>query len=101
MSDSKREALERELQASIGQVAWSDLRRHLVRDGIILVAPELALLEAAVKIAENDQARVAEWIGDGLLTKPNANQLEHWEKNLNLPFLSVVVHPFVLIQILN
>jgi hypothetical protein len=101
VSASKHEALEKELRASIGQVTWADLRRHLVRDGIIIVAPELALLEAAVKIAENDQSKVAEWIQDGLLTKPNASQLEHWEKNLDLPFLSVVVQPFVLIQILN
>jgi hypothetical protein len=101
MSNSRNETLKKELNDSIGQVTWGDLRKHLVRDVIIIVDSSLGLLEAALKIAENDQGQVETWIQDGILTKPNAQQLEHWEKNLSLPFLSVVVQPFILIQVLN
>jgi hypothetical protein len=101
MSDSRSDALRKELNKSIGQVTWSDLRKHMVRDVIIIVDSSLSLLEAALKVAENDQAQVSTWIQDGILTKPNPQQLEHWEKNLSLPFLSVVVQPFILIQVLN
>ena len=101
MSDSRKENLKKELNDSIGQVTWNDLRKHLVRDVLIIVDSSLGLLDAALKVAENDQTQVATWIQDGMLTKPNAQQLEHWEKNLSLPFLSVVVQPFILIQVLN
>lgn len=101
MSTDHKDRVHKELKESIGQVTWADLRKHLVRDVIILVDPGIALLEAAIKVAENDQDQVSRWIADGLLTKPNSQQLEHWEKNLTVPFLSVVVQPFVLAQILN
>ena len=93
--------VKQELKAAIGQVTWGDLRKHLVRDVIIIVDSSIDLLDAALKVSKNDQTRVSGWITDGLLTKPNARQLEHWEKNLSLPFLSVVVQPFILVQVLN
>jgi len=101
MSSDKSAALKKELNESIGPVTWADLRKHLARDVIIIVAPETAILDAGMAIAENNQDQVTTWIQDGVLTKPNTQQLEHWEKNLNLPFLSLVVQPFILIQLLN
>ena len=99
MADSRRETLAKELKESMGEVTWADLRRHLARDVIIVVAPDLEILEAAIKIAENDQDQVDSWIKKGLLDKPGASQIEYWEKHLKLPFLMVVVQPFILIQI--
>ena len=101
MATEKTDKLREELQASIGPVAWGDLRKHLARDVIIIVAPETPLLEVALAIAKNDQDQVTTWIKDGVLTKPNTHQLEHWEKNFDFPFLSVVVQPFILVQVLN
>ncbi|NDF14917.1 DUF2288 family protein [bacterium] len=96
-----RELIEQELQKSIDRTTWADLRTHLVRDVIILVSPELPLLEAALGTATDDEAQVAAWIRSGLLKKPSHDQLEAWEKDLDRPFLMVVVQPFILIQILN
>ena len=101
MTTQPTDKLHEELKASIGPVAWGDLRKHLARDVIIIVAPETALLDAALAIAKNDQDQVTTWIKDGILTKPNTHQLEHWEKNFDFPFLSVVVQPFILAQVLN
>jgi hypothetical protein len=95
------EALRKELESTLGPVKWEDLRKHMARDVIILVSEQLHILDAAVKVAENDQYQVAAWIADGILTKPNAQQLALWETNLELPFLSIVVQPFILIQLLN
>jgi hypothetical protein len=93
--------LREELSQAIGPVAWGDLRKHLARDVIIIVAPETPLLDAALAVAENNQDQVGSWIKDGVLTKPNALQIEHWERNFDFPFLSVVVQPFILVQVLN
>ncbi len=101
MTTEKTDKLREELGAAIGPVIWGDLRKHLARDVIIIVAPETPLLEAAMAIAENNQEKVTLWIKDGVLTKPNTHQLGHWEKNFDIPFLSVVVQPFILIQVLN
>ena len=101
MTHEPKKTLREELNESTGPVTWGDLRKHLARDVIIIVAAELPLLDAAVAVAENNQEQVATWIKDGVLTKPNTHQLDHWEKNFDYPFLSVVVQPFILIQILN
>jgi hypothetical protein len=104
MSDHQRPPralIQKELEKSIDRTTWADLRKHLVRDVIILVSPELPLLEAAMGAATNDEAQVAAWIQSGLLRKPSQEQLEAWEKTFDLPFLMVVVQPFILIQVLN
>ena len=101
MPTDKTDKLQEELKAAIGPVTWGDLRKHLARDVIIIVASETPILEAALALAENNQDQVTTWIKDGILTKPNTHQLEHWEKNFDFPFLSVVVQPFILVQVLN
>jgi hypothetical protein len=95
------EIVRKELEKSIDRTTWTDLRKHLVRDVIILVSPELPLLDAALAAALNDEAQVAAWIASGLLKKPSAEQLMTWEKNMDHPFLMVVVQPFILIQMMN
>ncbi len=94
-------SLRKELEKSIDRTTWADLRGHLVRDVIILVSPELPLLDAALAAALNDEAQVKAWIASGLLKKPTAEQLALWEKNFDHPFLMVVVQPFILIQMMN
>lgn len=89
-----RESFKRDL----GDVCWRELRIHLQRDSIILVASELDLIETAVAVAEDDKAQVEQWISSGQIGKPEKDSLDHWESELDTPFQMLIVQPFILIQ---
>lgn len=94
MTDNLREKLKSELQ----QVEWSALRPHMNRDVIILVSPELDLVDVGERIAVDDKTQIAEWIDSGLLSKPTLAELETWEKQMDRKFLFLIVSPYVLTQ---
>jgi hypothetical protein len=82
----------------LGEVRWRELRIHLQRDSIIWVAPELDLIETAVAVAEDDKAKVEQWISSGLIGKPENDSLDQWEGELDTTFRMLIVQPFILIQ---
>ncbi|XXX79882.1 DUF2288 family protein [Sorangium sp. So ce134] len=87
-----------QLAKTLGEVFWTDLRAHAVRDGVILVADDLDLLDVGEAVAANDAAKVQAWIAAGKLTKPTAEDLTRWPLQVDLRFLSLVVAPFVLVR---
>ena len=87
-----------ELRATVGVVLWSDLQAHAKRDAIIVVSAGLDVVEAGAALAENDAARVEQWIREGLLGKPTAADLERWPIDRTARFDSLIVAPFVLIR---
>ncbi len=88
-------------KSDLAEVTWKDLRIHLQRDAIIIVADELDLIDVASVVAADDKVRVAGWIGDQLLVKPTAEQLEAWESELEKPFRMLIVQPYILVQMVN
>ncbi len=91
-------SLRDELEASLGPVRLSDLRAHLARDGVIVVAPSLDLLEVGEALARDDKATVGRWIESGELTKPSLATIEAWSKVDGDAWTALVVQPFVLVQ---
>ena len=89
-----RESFKRDL----AEVSWKELRVHLLRDALILVAAGLELIEAAVAVADDDKDRVADWIATGRIGKPTADQLKLWESEPEKLFRMLIVQPFILIQ---
>ena len=87
-----------ELRATLGVVLWSDLQAHVLRDGVIVVGAALELVDAGAALAENDAARVQQWIEAGLLSKPTAADLERWSIDRAARFDALIVAPYVLIR---
>jgi hypothetical protein len=90
--------LRTKLQEELDTAAWRDLRTQLRRDSLILVAPQLDLVEVAWCVARDRSAAVADWIASGQLRKPDREELAAWERQLGLPFRVLIVAPYVLIQ---
>ena len=88
-------------QQDLAAVAWRELRIHLQRDAIIVVGPSLDLIDTAVAVADDDTNRVQEWMTDGLIGKPEKEQLEVWEADLDRSFQMLIVQPYILIQSVN
>lgn len=90
-----------QFKRDLAEVSWKDLRIHLQRDAIIIVDQQLDLIDVAVVVAEDDKLKVANWIGEGQLLKPTAEQVSAWESELDKPFRMLIVQPFILVQMVN
>jgi hypothetical protein len=87
-----------ELALQIDEAEWDWLRAHLERDGIIVVAHGLDLVDAGLRIAENDTDVVQRWVDAGMLGKPLREQLEEWDADRSRRFMTLIVSPFILVQ---
>lgn len=85
-------------QRDLAEVSWRELRVHQQRDAIIMIAGELDLIEAAVAVADDEKDKVEQWVAAGLVGKPDKEQVEAWESDLDRPFRMLIVQPFILIQ---
>jgi len=101
MSDgpmSITEAYRVQLEKSLGPVSYSDLRAHLDRDAVFIVASSLSLLDCGVAVALDDVDKVRGWIDSGALRKPSKNERATWPETGGT-WNAVVVQPFVLVQL--
>jgi hypothetical protein len=92
--------IRKKLQEELDTVDWRALRAEMRRDSLILVAPELDLVEVACSVARDRATKVAEWIVAGQLRKPAVEELAAWERLPEKPFRMLIVAPYVLIQTL-
>jgi len=82
----------------LAEVSWRELKIHLKRDAIIVVAAELDLIDVAVAVANDDKSLVEVWIGENQLGKPTEEQLKSWEEESEYRFKMLIVQPFILVQ---
>ena len=87
-----------ELALAVDEAEWGWLRSHLERGGLIVVAQELEIVEAGLKIAADEAAAIGAWISGGELARPSAAQIAAWDASGRARFLSLIVSPYVLIQ---
>lgn len=101
MSDgplSETEAYRMQLERSLGPVGYSDLRAHLDRDSVFVVAAALSLIDCGVAVAMDNVQLVKSWLDSGELRKPSKAERAAWAANGGT-WTAVVVQPFVLVQL--
>jgi len=87
------------LESQIASCQWSDLTDHVARGALILIAPRLDLVEAAVAVAEDRADLVEQWVNAGLISKPTQAQADQFESSSDTVFRFVIVQPLVLAKI--
>jgi hypothetical protein len=90
--------LRTELAATVDEAEWEWLIPHAQREAVIVVAPELDLIDVALAMASDNVSSVQGWIGEQLIYKPSTAQLSDWNANRTKRFNSLIVQPFVLVQ---
>lgn len=78
-------------------ITWQELQPFFARGALLWVEGRQDLVAVAEAVASNDQARVAQWLGEGVLSKladERAQDLQAREPQL----WAVVVAPWVLVQ---
>ena len=93
------EDIKNRLTQDLADVDWNDLKPHAQRDAVIVVNGNLNLLDVGVAIAQDDKIAVEHWITEQLISKPSNQQLSDWNINPTQLFKTLIVQPFVLVQI--
>ncbi|MFE1747311.1 DUF2288 domain-containing protein [Coleofasciculus sp. H7-2] len=92
------QGLRAELAELIDEAEWNWLMPHAEREAVVIVVPELDLLDVGVAIANDDVSSVQHWIGEQLIYKPSEAQKQDWNDNKNKRFSALIVSPYVLVQ---
>jgi hypothetical protein len=90
--------LRTELAESLDQAEWEWLIPHAMRDALVVVAPQLDILDVGVAIANDNVHAVQHWISEALIAKPSTDQLSDWNGNRTRQFNTLIVQPYVLVQ---
>ncbi len=90
--------LRKQLEESVDLADWAMIFPHTQRDGVVVVATQLSLVEVGVKLAEDDAATLTQWLEKSWVGKPSAVQLESWKEDPQRKFKILIVQPYVLIQ---
>jgi len=85
-------------QLEVQSVTWDALAPHAARGALLVVAPNLELMDVAEKIARDDASAVGAWIAGGRIYKPSAEMIQQWEAEENVLFSFAIVQPYVLCQ---
>lgn len=96
MSDTIDE-LRTRLNAETGKLAWNELERFYARGVIIVVAPNLDLVDVAARVVADDTAAVQTWLTEGCMARANETHAEDWVAR-SPSFWAVVAAPWVLVQ---
>ncbi|MBF2007163.1 DUF2288 domain-containing protein [Chlorogloeopsis fritschii PCC 9212] len=90
--------LRAELTENLDEAEWEWLVPHMLRDAVIVVNPELDLLDVGVAIASDNVSEVQIWIDEALIAKPSTTQMTEWNSDRAKRFNTLIVQPFVLVQ---
>ena len=88
-----------EMAQTVDEAMWDWLCPHLERDVLILVSPEVELVDAGQALARNEVSFIQKLIDTGRLGKPSASQISAWDNHRHdQKFLILIVAPYILIQ---
>jgi hypothetical protein len=90
--------LRAELTEILDEAEWEWIIPHVQRDAVIVVTPNLDLLDVAVAIASDNIPSVDQWIDQQLIAKPSVEQIGEWNCDRNKRFQTLIIQPYVLVQ---
>ena len=93
-----KQDLRLELSEMVEPAEWQWLSPHSNRDAIVVVDPELDLVDVGMAIATDNVTSVQRWIGEQLLVKPSADQLGDWTRDRTKRLKTLIIQPYVLVQ---
>jgi hypothetical protein len=91
------ETLKEQLNLETGQIAWPELQRHFARGVVVVVGPDLDLVEVAVKFVKDDKSAIEAWLNSGQIARASDENARLWAQT-DMVFWAVVAAPWVLIQ---
>ncbi|MGD8925946.1 MAG: DUF2288 domain-containing protein [Thioalkalispiraceae bacterium] len=85
------------LNLETGKLSWSELQVFFARGVVVVVNPELDLIEIAAHISGNNAHEIEQLINRQQVKRANDEHARNWVEN-EPAFWAVVVSPWVLVQ---
>lgn len=85
------------LNAQTGRISWTELQRHFARGVVLVVDPDLDLIDVATRLVEDNKDAIKRWMDAGRLARAETGHARLWE-TAQPEFWAVVVAPWVLVQ---
>lgn len=89
--------LKARLNSETGKLEWSELQRHFARGVVIVVTPEMDLVEVAACMSNDDSVQISLWLDSGAIRRASEEDARCWVESDPL-FWAVVVAPWVVVQ---
>ncbi|MGM8933782.1 DUF2288 domain-containing protein [Pseudomonas neustonica] len=81
-----------------GNIEWKTLEPHFARGDLLVVAPEVDLVQAAAAMMEDDSEQIKHWMDAGQLQVATDAQAGDWAERESDNLWAVVIRPWVLVQ---
>jgi hypothetical protein len=85
------------LNLETSRIAWKELLRFFAAGTVIVVSPQLDLIEVACHIANDNSAQIAEWMQMGHIAKVPDDLAREWLA-ADAVLWAAVVKPWILVQ---
>ncbi|MBL1432114.1 MAG: DUF2288 domain-containing protein [Gammaproteobacteria bacterium] len=79
------------------KINWQDLERFFAAGSIVYVVPQLALIDVAYALSQDDTTQFKAWMDENLVAHVSDQQAIAWHKS-EATVWSVVVKPWILVQ---
>ena len=89
--------LRQKLNLETGRIAWPEIQRHFARGAVLVVSPDLDLVEVGLRLARDDSDSVRAWTETGGLRHAEDEDARRWMAE-DTELWAVVVAPWVLTQ---
>jgi hypothetical protein len=89
--------LEQNLNQETALIDWDELIKHFARGVVVLVSPELDLIDVAASMAKDNKSEVEQWLEQGMINRASDDNARDWNQR-KPQFWCVVAAPWVLIQ---
>ena len=97
MNDDHEPNLRDKLNQETARIPWAELQRHFAHGDVLVVSPELDLIDVAVVIARDDAETIKPWMQANQLLRASDEQARHWLTSQSVLW-AVVVKPWILVQ---
>ncbi|MEH6685858.1 MAG: DUF2288 domain-containing protein [Halopseudomonas sabulinigri] len=81
-----------------GNIEWKTLEPHFARGDLLVVAPELDLVQAAAAMMEDNGEQIKGWMDAKQLQLATDAQAGDWAEREPSNLWAVVIRPWVLVQ---
>jgi hypothetical protein len=86
------------IESTLDEATWEILALPAVDGRVVMVQPPLGLIEVGMALAHDSTQKIAHWLGEGLIYKPEHNEISRRSKLEGQKYRAVIVDPFVLVQ---
>ena len=81
-----------------GNIEWKTLEPHFARGDLLMVAPDLDLVQAAAAMMEDNSEQIKGWMDARQLQRVTDAQAADWAEREPDNLWAVVIRPWVLVQ---